>query len=132
MLFGSQARVVHRHCWGASSRLSMKLRELNDSSLEAYLGQSATPALVTFYAKWSKPARTMMPVLEELAETYEGMVRFAYVDADYAPNALNSYGILNLPTYLVFKRRQESDRFIGLLTKEKLTERIERSLQDVI
>lgn len=109
----------------------MKLKELNDSALRPFLVQSATPALVTFYAKWSKPARTMMPVLEELADSYNGMVRFAYVDADHALNALNQYGVLNLPTYLLFKRGEESDRFIGLLTKEKLTERIERSLQEL-
>jgi len=67
-------------------------------------------------------------VVEEVAEAYGEMVRFALVDADHAQDALNRHGILNLPTFLIFRNGQLVDRFIGLLTKEKLTERIEMSL----
>ena len=108
----------------------MKLRELNDNSLQGYLNESGTPTLVTFHAAWSKPARTMLSVIEELAESYKDMIRFALVDVDHSQNSLNRYGVLNLPTYLLFKRSREADRFIGLLTKEKLTEYIERCLQE--
>ena len=107
----------------------MKLTELTDATLQAYLAESGLPTVLTFHATWSKPARTMLPVVEEVAEEYGELVRFALVNADQAPNALNRYGILSLPSYLIFKNGKLADRFIGLLTKEKLGESIEQSLQ---
>ncbi len=109
----------------------MKPKELNDSNIQGFINEASSPVLLTFYSTWSKPARTMLPVLEELSVTYDGMIRFGNIDADVARTALNTYGVLNLPTYLLIKGRREADRFIGLLSKEKLTERIEHSLQDM-
>ena len=106
----------------------MKLEELNDTNLGTYLLKGNEPTVLAFYASWSKPARTMLQVVEDVAEAYGEMVRFAVVDTDHAQDALNRYGILNLPTFLIFRNGELVDRFIGLLTKEKLTERIETSL----
>jgi thioredoxin 1 len=107
----------------------MKITELNDRSLTDFLTKTRVPALVAFTAAWSKPSRTMHSVLEELAGQYANVVEFAVVDADSSRNALNSYGILSLPTYLFFRDGRLVDRFIGTLTKEKLTDRIEQDLQ---
>ena len=109
----------------------MKPTELSDANIQAFINEDSSPVLLTFYSAWSKPSRTMLPVLEELSQSYEGMIRFGNIDADLARNALNTYGVLSLPTYLLVKGRREADRFIGLLSKEKLTERIEHSLQDM-
>jgi thioredoxin 1 len=106
----------------------MKLTELTDASLKAYLGESARPTVLVFHSTWSKPARTMVPVVKDVAESYGELVRFALVNAEGAPDALNRFGILSLPSYLLFKNGRLADRFIGLLTKETLTERIEKSL----
>lgn len=107
----------------------MKLRELNSVNVAGFLAKDAKLTLLAFHSNWSKPARTMLPVLVELDQSYDGMVRFALVDADQAADLVDHYGVLTLPTYLVFKQGREVDRFTGLLTKEKLTERVERSLQ---
>ena len=109
----------------------MKLRDLNGVNLPGFLAKDSKLTLITFHSAWSKPARTIIPVLVELDETYEGMIRFALVDADQATELLDRYGVLTLPTCLVFKQGREIDRFTGLLTKEKLTERIERTLQTI-
>jgi thioredoxin 1 len=109
----------------------MRLTELVDGSLAGFLGSSNQPTVLTFHASWSKPARTMLPVLEEVAAAYDGMVRFAIADVEHTRLAVSRYGILSLPTYLIFKGGRLSDRFIGLLTKEKLTERIETSLEEL-
>lgn len=106
----------------------MKLTELSDANLKAFLTESGKPTVLVFHSTWSKPARTMVSVVEEIAEGYGGLVRFAIVNAENAPDTLNRYGILSLPSYLIFNTGRLADRFIGLLTKETLTERIEKSL----
>jgi thioredoxin-like negative regulator of GroEL len=112
----------------AFSPTAMKLTELTDTSLKAYLGESGKPTVLVFHSTWSKPARTMVPVIKDIAESYGELVRFALVNAEAAPDALNRFGILSLPSYLLFKNGRLTDRFIGLLTKETLTERVEKSL----
>ncbi len=107
----------------------MKLTELNDRSLADFIQKTRTPALVAFTAPWSKPSRTMYPVLEELAKQYDSVVSFAVVDSDSSRNSLDHYGVLSLPTYLFFRNGRVVDRFIGALTKEKLTDRLEQDLQ---
>jgi thioredoxin 1 len=109
----------------------MKLAELSDAELSALLAEEARPVLAVFTAPWSRPARTMAPVLEDLAPDYDGLLRFALVNADKAPEALNRYGVLSLPTYVMFRHGRLTDRFIGLLTKESLVEQIEQALQKV-
>jgi thioredoxin 1 len=106
----------------------MPLDDLTDGTLAGYLDSSQLPAVLVFHAAWSRPARTMLPVVDDLSGDYEHMLRFAKVNSDFNPQAVNRYGVLSLPTYLVVKRGRVVDRFIGLLTKEKLLERIEASL----
>ena len=60
---------------------------------------------------------------------YKDVVRFALVDADESPQTVNRYGILSLPSYLIFRNGRLTDRFIGVRTKEKFSERIEESLK---
>jgi thioredoxin 1 len=109
----------------------MKLAELNDAEFSALLAEEQQPLLAVFSAAWSRPARTMVPLLEDLVPDYRGLVRVALVNADTAPQALFRYGVLSLPTYIMFRRGRMTDRFIGLLTKESLIEEIEASLQKV-
>jgi len=109
----------------------MKLTELTNATLKSYLTESPKPTVLVFHATWSKPARTMVHVVEDVADNYGELVRFALVNTEAAPDALNRYGILSLPTYLIFKNGKPADRFIGLLTKETLTERIENSLAKI-
>jgi thioredoxin 1 len=109
----------------------MKLAELDDNQLSALLSEEQQPVLAVFTAAWSRPARTMLPLLEDLVPDYKGLVRFALVNADTAPQALVRYGVLSLPTFIMFRRGRMTDRFIGLLTKESLIEEIEAALQKV-
>lgn len=109
----------------------MLLPELNDASLSGFLGSFDRPAVLVFHARWSKPARTMLPVVAELAESYEGLLSFALVDADNAQEAMHRFGILSLPTYLFINRGRVVERFIGLQTKEHLGELLEAGMQKV-
>lgn len=107
----------------------MKLLELTDANLPAYLAESGMPTVLVFHSNASKPARTVLPVVEELAKDYDGLVRFALVNTQSSGEAVDAYGILSLPTFLFFRSGRMTDRFIGLLTRDKFEERIESNLQ---
>jgi thioredoxin 1 len=109
----------------------MPLSQLNDSSLPAFLAAAQAPALLCFTASWSRAARNMLPVIEQLSKEYHGLVRFGVVDSDQSPDALSRYGILTLPTYLFIRAGKQTGRFIGAMARDTLVERIEESLQRV-
>jgi thioredoxin 1 len=111
--------------------MASKLTELNDATLAPFVAETTTPTVLVFHSPASKPARTVLPVVEELARDYEGLVRFALVNTTGAGDALDSYGVLSLPTFLFFRGGRMTDRFIGLLTRDKFEEKIEENLRKV-
>jgi thioredoxin 1 len=109
----------------------MPLNQLNDASLGDFLSAAQAPALLCFAADWSRPARNMLPVVEQLSKEYAGLVRFGVVDADQSPDALSRYGVLTLPTYIFIRAGKLTGRFIGAMARDTLVEKIEESLQKV-
>jgi thioredoxin 1 len=109
----------------------MRPTDLTDATLPRFIQEAQQPLVLVFHSRGSKPARTTLPLLAELAQDYDGVMDFAQADAELARDSLDTYGILSLPTYLIFRRGKLVDRFIGLLTKEKLRERLEASLHEV-
>lgn len=109
----------------------MQLAELNEQTLPQFLAESAMATVIVFHSPGSKPSRSVLPLLDELAEEYAGLVRFGLVNSQGASGLLDTYGILSLPTYLFFRAGKQADRFIGLLTRDKLEEKIEFNLQRV-
>lgn len=109
----------------------MALSQVNDETLPGFLAASPAPALLCFYAQSSRPARNMLPVLEELSRDYGRLVRFAAVDADASAAALDRYGILSLPTYIFLRGGKTTGRFIGAMARDTLVERIEAALKQV-
>ena len=80
------------------------------------------PVLVDMFATWCGPCKMMSPVIEELAEEYEGQVKVGKVDIDADSELAAQYGIMSVPTFLVFKDGQISDKIIGAVPKEILKE----------
>lgn len=84
------------------------------------------PVLVDMFATWCGPCKMMSPVIEELAEKYEGQVKVGKVDIDADSELAAQYGIMSVPTFLVFKDGQISDKIIGAVPKEILKEAIDK------
>ncbi|HJC50259.1 MAG TPA: thioredoxin [Candidatus Anaerostipes avistercoris] len=84
------------------------------------------PVLVDMFATWCGPCKMMSPVIEELAEEYEGQVKVGKVDIDADSELAAQYGIMSVPTFLVFKDGQISDKIIGAVPKEILKEAIDK------
>lgn len=84
--------------------------------------------LVDFWATWCAPCRRIAPIVDELADKYEGKVTVAKVDVDENPMTGPNYGIRGIPTLLLFKNGELKESIVGLQTKEKLTQVIEQYL----
>ena len=86
--------------------------------------------LVDFWAPWCGPCRMIAPVIEELAEEYEGKAKIAKVNTDEQPAIAAEYGIRSIPTILFFKNGELVDQMIGAAGKAVFAEKLDALLND--
>ncbi len=78
--------------------------------------------LVDFWATWCGPCKMLAPVIEELAAQYDGKVTVAKVDVDEEQDLAARYGVMSIPTVVLFQNGQEAERLVGFLPKERYEE----------
>mgnify|MGYP006287093121 CR=1 FL=1 len=98
--------------------------EVTDKSFEEDVLQSEVPTLVDFWAAWCGPCRMIAPVVEEIAETYDGRLQVAKMDVDANSQTPNQLGIRGIPTLILFKGGEEVERMVGFRPKEALEEAV--------
>jgi len=101
---------------------------VDDSNFDEIVLQAKTPVLVDFWAEWCGPCRMVEPVVEELAEEYEGRISFVKLDVDQNPKTASKYGIMSIPTLLLFKNGSPVSNIVGFRPKAEL----KRSLDTVL
>ena len=102
-----------------------KPREVTDTNFEQEVLQAGKPVLVDFWAPWCGPCRMVAPVVEELAEEYDGKVDFFKLNTDDNPNTTVKYGIRSIPTLLVFKNGEPVGQIVGFRPKSDLQKRLD-------
>jgi len=103
-------------------------RPVTDSDFEQEVLESDTPVLVDFWAEWCAPCKMVAPVLDDLAEEYEGKIKFIKVDVDTNPETALKYGIRSIPTLLVFKGGSPVDQVVGAVPKAVIKKRLDSAL----
>lgn len=106
---------------------SDKVLQINDAEFDSAIA-SSQPTLVDFWAPWCGPCKAIGPVVEELAEEYEGKLTVAKMNVDDNPVTPGKFGIRAIPTLILFKEGEVVDQITGAVGKSQLVELIGKGL----
>ena len=101
---------------------------VTDASFKEDVLDSEVPVLVDFWAPWCGPCRMGAPVVDEIAEQYEGQVKVVKLNTDENPQVASQYGIRSIPTLMIFKGGQRVDMVVGAVPKTTLANTLEKYL----
>ena len=101
---------------------------VTDASFDKVVLKSDIPVLVDFWAAWCAPCRMVAPVVEEIANDYDGKVKVCKMDVDSEKQAAGSLGISSIPSLFLFKGGKAVDSVVGAVPKKMLTQMIDKHL----
>ncbi|MDN5364251.1 MAG: thioredoxin 1 [Eubacteriales bacterium] len=102
--------------------------ELNSTTFNTEISNSQVPVLVDFWAEWCGPCRMIAPVVEELANEYAGRLKVAKLNVDENRNTAIQYGVMSIPTLILFKNGQPVERIVGFRPFSDLKSVIDKHL----
>ncbi len=105
-----------------------KPQEVTDAEFEQEVLKADLPVVVDFWAEWCGPCHQIAPILEKLAEEYDGKIKFVKLDTEENFETSESYGVLSLPTLLVFKEGQQIERITGARPRGDLKRSLDKAL----
>jgi len=94
-------------------------------TFEAEVVKSPLPVLVDFWAEWCQPCRMLAPTVDALAADYAGRMKVLKLNVDEEGPLAAQYGVMSIPTLILFKDGQPAERFVGLRPKESIAEVID-------
>jgi len=104
------------------------VRQFDDDNFEAEVLKSDIPVLVDFWAEWCAPCQILTPVIEELANDYQGKLKVGKLNVDRAQRTAAQYGIQSIPTVILFDNGQPVEAFVGVRRKGDYQALIESKL----
>ena len=107
---------------------SDKVLQLSDATFEADVLKSSVPVLVDFWASWCAPCKAISPVVDSLADEYEGKVKIGKLNVDENPSTPGQYGVRGIPTLILFKDGQVVDQVVGAVPKAQLEGLIKKAV----
>ena len=97
--------------------MASEVKTLTDATFEDVVGKSTTPMIVDFWAPWCGPCRMVGPIIDEIAETHGDKVAIGKVNVDENPGIASKYGIMSIPTIILFKDGEPAKKVIGARSK---------------
>jgi thioredoxin 1 len=102
----------------------VEVQYVTESDFQNEVLDADKPVLVDFTAVWCQPCRMVDPIVKQLAQDWDGKVKVVKLDADENPNILMQYGVMGIPTLMLFKSGQVKERVTGYQPKDKLVMKI--------
>lgn len=102
--------------------------KFTQQNFDAEVLQSDIPVLVDFYADWCGPCKMMAPVVEKLAEEFDGKVKVGKINVDEEPELAQKYRVVSIPTFLILKDGEVKETSVGAMSAAQLTEKVKQVL----
>jgi thioredoxin 1 len=105
-----------------------KAVDVTDSNFRTEVLESELPVMVDFWAAWCGPCRMVAPIVEELAGEYDGKLKVCKLNVDENHDTAKEYGIMSIPTLLMFKGGKVAERLVGAMPKAEFKKQIDKIL----
>ena len=101
--------------------------DIRQDNFDTFISQSDKPVLVDFWATWCSPCRMLSPVVEEVSREHENELTVGKVNVDDYPELAQKFGVLSIPTLILFKDGQPVDKRIGYMPKSELEQMLRKA-----
>ena len=108
--------------------MSANVLRITDGNFETEVAKSSLPVLVDFWAEWCGPCRLMGPILDEMVPAYAAKLKIGKLNVDENQDAPSKFGVMNIPTMILFKSGKEAERIVGAVSKAELQKKIDMAL----
>jgi thioredoxin 1 len=122
--FNARSRAADSLKWTRSSMVD----KVTDATFDSDVLKASGPVVVDFWAEWCGPCRMIAPALEEISNSLNGKVKILKLNVDENPGTAAKYGIMSIPTLMLFKDGQLASRQVGAAPKQKLEQWITASV----
>lgn len=106
----------------------MPVDELSDATFKNRVLESATPVLVDFTAEWCKPCKQLSPIVDQLSVELIAQLKVGRLDTEQNVETTMQFGVMGLPTLILFKNGQPVERLTGFVSKPKILEKLKKHL----
>jgi thioredoxin 1 len=126
------ARACFCPAWGLEFREEVNVSDdiihVTDAEFDGKVIKSDLPVIVDFWAPWCGPCLVIGPVLEEMAKNFQGKAIVAKMNVDENPQTPQTYGVMAIPTLMIFKGGELKEKSIGVISKEQIGELLTKHL----